>query len=73
MAHHAHPSDQARPALGPRQKALLTVLREADAELSGLELHERLKQASQRHGLATVYSNLPFLPAAQSSGPWLTS
>ncbi len=61
MAHHAHPSDQDPPALGPRQQALLTVLREADAELSGQELHERLKQASQRHGLATVYRNLRLL------------
>jgi Fur family ferric uptake transcriptional regulator len=61
MAHHAHPSDQALPALAHRQQALLTVLREADAELSGQELHERLKQASQRLGLATVYRNLRLL------------
>jgi Fur family ferric uptake transcriptional regulator len=61
MAHHAHPSDQDLPALGPRQQALLTVLREAVAELTGQELHERLKQASQRHGLATVYRNLRLL------------
>jgi len=61
MAHHVHPSDQDPPALGPRQQALLTVLREADAELTGQELHERLKQGSQRHGLATVYRNLRLL------------
>ena len=47
--------------LGPRPRALLGVLREANAELSGQELHERLKQASQRHGLATVYRNLRLL------------
>lgn len=61
MADHVHPSDQDPPALGPRQQALLTVLREADAELTGQELHERLKQGSQRHGLATVYRNLRLL------------
>ena len=61
MAHHAHPADQHPKALGPRQQALLTLLREADVELSGQELHERLKQASQRHGLATVYRNLRLL------------
>lgn len=61
MAHHAHPSDQAPLTLGPRQQALLTVLREADAELTGQVLHERLKQGSQRHGLATVYRNLRLL------------
>jgi Fur family ferric uptake transcriptional regulator len=61
MAHHAHPSDQAPLTPGPRQQALLTVLREADAELSGQELYERLKQRSQRHGLATVYRNLRLL------------
>ena len=47
--------------LGPRQRALLAVLQEANAELSGQELHERLKQGSQRHGLATVYRNLQLL------------
>ena len=61
MAEHAHPSDQEPTGLGPRQEALLTVLREANAELSGQELHERLKQGSQRHGLATVYRNLRVL------------
>lgn len=61
MARRVHPSDQDPPALGPRQQALLTVLRQADAELTGQELHERLKQASQRHGLATVYRNLRLL------------
>ena len=45
----------------PRHQALLAVLRQADAELSGQELHERLKQASQRLGLATVYRNLRLL------------
>ena len=61
MAPHAHPPDPEIVTLGPRQQALLTVLREADAELSGQELHERLKQGSQRHGLATVYRNLRLL------------
>jgi Fur family ferric uptake transcriptional regulator len=61
MALHIHPSDQDLPALGPRHQALLAVLRQADAELSGQELHERLKQASQRLGLATVYRNLRLL------------
>jgi Fur family ferric uptake transcriptional regulator len=40
---------------------LLTVLREADVALTGQELHERLKQGSQRHGLATVYRTLRLL------------
>ena len=61
MADHDHPSEQALPALAHRQQALLAVLRQADAELSGQELHERLRQASQRLGLATVYRNLRLL------------
>jgi Fur family ferric uptake transcriptional regulator len=61
MAHHPHPADQVPHALGPRQQSLLALLREADAELSGQQLHERLKQASQRYGLATVYRNLRLL------------
>lgn len=61
MAHYAHPSDRAPQTLGPRQQALLSLLCEADVELSGQELHERLRQGSQRHGLATVYRNLRLL------------
>jgi hypothetical protein len=53
MAHRPHPPDQGVAALGPRQQALLSLLREADAELSGQALHERLKRGSERHGLAT--------------------
>jgi Fur family transcriptional regulator, ferric uptake regulator len=61
MVHHAHSSDQVPLTLGPRQQALLTVLREADAELTSQELHKRLKQFSQQLGLATVYRNLRLL------------
>jgi Fur family ferric uptake transcriptional regulator len=61
MAHHPHPTDLVPHALGPRQQSLLAMLREADAELSGQQLHQRLKQTSQRHGLATVYRNLRLL------------
>ena len=61
MAQHAHPPVPEAMTLGPRPRALLGVLREANAELSGQELHERLKQASPRHGLATVYRNLRLL------------
>ena len=63
MASHAHPPEPDALALplGPRQRALLAALQEANAELSGQELHERLKQGSQRHGLATVYRNLRLL------------
>jgi Fur family ferric uptake transcriptional regulator len=61
MAHHVHPSDKDQQALGTRQQALLAVLREADAKISGQELHERLRQASKRLGLATVYRNLRLL------------
>ena len=61
MAQHTYPPDPDAMPLGPRQRALLGVLREANAELSGQELHERLKQASLPHGLATVYRNLRLL------------
>ena len=61
MTQHAHPPVPEAMTLGPRPRALLGVLREANAELSGQELHERLKQASLRHGLATVYRNLRLL------------
>ena len=61
MAQHAHPPVPEAMTLGPRPRALLGVLREANAELSGQELHERLRQSSQRHGLATVYRNLRLL------------
>jgi Fur family ferric uptake transcriptional regulator len=53
MAHRPHPPDQGAAALGPRQPTLLSLLREADAELSGQALHERLKGGSESHGLAT--------------------
>ncbi len=55
MAPHAHPPDPSDMRLGLRQRALLAVLQAANAELTGQALHERLKQGSQRHGLATVY------------------
>lgn len=61
MAHHAHPPDPEPLTLPPRQQALLDALREARTELSGQELHERLRQGTQRHGLATVYRNLRLL------------
>ena len=61
MAPHAHPTEPSDMPLGPRPRALLAVLREANAELSGQELHERLRQGSLRHGLATVYRNLRLL------------
>jgi Fur family ferric uptake transcriptional regulator len=64
MPQHVHSTDQEALTLGPRQQALLTALREADAELSGQELHERLKRGAEKHGLATVYRNLRLLQRA---------
>jgi Fur family ferric uptake transcriptional regulator len=64
MVHPEHPVDQEPLTLGPRQQALLNVLRESDAELSGQELHEHLKRGSEKHGLATVYRNLRLLQRA---------
>ena len=61
MAPHAHSPNPDGLHLGPRQQALLAVLKEADTELSGQMLHDRLKQGSQRHGLATVYRHLQLL------------
>jgi len=61
MVQHTHPPDPEPMALGARQRAILDVLRAATAELSGQELHARLRQGSQRHGLATVYRNLRLL------------
>ncbi|MBM5788865.1 MAG: transcriptional repressor [Cyanobacteria bacterium M_DeepCast_200m_mx_001] len=58
MDQPAHPPDPDALPLGPRQRALLAALREANAELSCQALHERLSQSSQRHGLATVYRHL---------------
>jgi len=63
----AHPSSATAPEAfspGARQLSLLRVLREADAELSGQELHQRLKGESTRCGLATVYRNLRQLQCA---------
>jgi hypothetical protein len=65
MAPHAHPLDPHALPLGPRQRVVPAVKQKANAELSGQELNERLRQGSQRHGLATVYRN-PRLP--QRSG-----
>jgi Fur family ferric uptake transcriptional regulator len=58
MAQHVHPPDPEAMALGPRPRALLIVLREANTELSGQLLHDRLEQGSQRLGLASVHQNL---------------
>ncbi|APD47735.1 hypothetical protein BM449_04980 [Synechococcus sp. SynAce01] len=43
---------------GPRQQQLLQLLCEAERELSGQELHQRLKGGQERQGLATVYRGL---------------
>ncbi|MFM7170895.1 MAG: transcriptional repressor, partial [Cyanobium sp.] len=45
-------------ALPARQEHLLTVLREADGELSGQDLHARLRAGEGAMGLATVYRHL---------------
>ena len=57
MAPRAHPPDPDALPQGLRQRALLAASQEANAELSGQEPRERLKQGSQRHGLATVDRN----------------
>ena len=50
------------PAASPsRLEAVLQMLREAEGELSGQELHQRLRARSTGHGLATVYRNLKSL------------
>jgi hypothetical protein len=53
MAHRPHPPDQDAAALGSRQQSLLNEPREAEDQLSGQALHERLKRGSESHGLAT--------------------
>ncbi len=64
MAHHTSPPAPEAHDLGPRQLSLLQVLRRADAELSGQELHQRLRHETARYGLATVYRNLRQLQCA---------
>ena len=54
----AHLERSPSPMPGPRQQKLLQLLREAEGELSGQELHQRLLAARERHGLATVYRGL---------------
>jgi len=44
--------------LPARQEHLLAVLREADDELSGQDLHARLRAGEGAMGLATVYRHL---------------
>ena len=46
------------PPLPPRQETLLSALRAADGELSGQELHARLRGGTGAMGLATVYRHL---------------
>ncbi|MFZ0408167.1 MAG: transcriptional repressor [Cyanobium sp.] len=48
----------AEPRLTPRQELLLAALRAAERELSGQELHARLRGGSGAMGLATVYRHL---------------
>ena len=43
----------------PRQRALLALLREATGERRSQELRQRLPHGSMRHGLASVFRNLP--------------
>lgn len=45
-------------ALPARQEHLLAVLRQAEGELSGQELHARLRAGEGAMGLATVYRHL---------------
>jgi Fur family ferric uptake transcriptional regulator len=46
------------PKLSARQEHLLSALRDADAELSGQDLHAQLRQSDTPMGLATVYRHL---------------
>ncbi|MEA5415257.1 Fur family transcriptional regulator [Synechococcus sp. BA-132 BA5] len=46
------------PDLPPRQASLLAELRHADGELSGQDLHARLRGGPAAMGLATVYRHL---------------
>jgi Fur family transcriptional regulator, ferric uptake regulator len=44
--------------LPPRQQQLLALLRSSSGELSGQQLHARLRQGPEAMGLATVYRHL---------------
>ena len=46
------------PDLPPPQASLLAELRQADGELSGQDLHARLRNSPAAMGLATVYRHL---------------
>ncbi len=46
------------PELAPRQASLLAELRRAEGELSGQDLHARLRGGPGAMGLATVYRHL---------------
>ncbi len=46
------------PRLSPRQQRLLKALHTAERELSGQDLHARLRRSSTPMGLATVYRHL---------------
>ena len=52
------PPSTPSPVLPARQEHLLAVLRQADDELSGQELHARLRAGEGAMGLATVYRHL---------------
>lgn len=47
--------------LSPRQEQLLETLRRAEGELSGQDLHARLRSSARPMGLATVYRHLRLL------------
>ena len=49
------------PTLPPRQETLLAALHASDGELSGQELHARLRGGTGAMGLATVYRHLRLL------------
>jgi Fur family ferric uptake transcriptional regulator len=46
------------PEISTRQEQLLLALRSADGEVSGQDLHARLRSSSKPMGLATVYRHL---------------
>ena len=50
--------ETAAPPLSPRQQRLIQLLRQADRELSGQDLHALLTKAGPSYGLATVYRGL---------------
>jgi Fur family ferric uptake transcriptional regulator len=54
----AKPAPLAASPLSERQACLLEVLRRSEAELSGQDLHARLRGSDQPMGLATVYRHL---------------